>query len=95
MKLHMFDVIRQPSITEKFTQQNIKGKYAFEVHPIANKIQIKEAVEKIYSVHVTRVNTMNSSGKWRRVRRDLGKTAAWKRAVVTLKKGETIDITAS
>lgn len=91
----MFDVIRQPSITEKFTQQNAKGKYAFEVHPESNKHQIKEAVEKIYNVHVTGINTMNSRGKWRRVRRDLGKTAAWKRAIVTLKKGEAIDITAS
>lgn len=94
MKLHIYDVIQQPLITEKMTKQAEKsGKYAFSVHPKANKMEIKSAVEKVFNVHVTRVNTLNNSGKWRRVRSQPGKTADWKKAIVTLKKGEKIDIT--
>ena len=93
MKLHVFDVIQKPTITEKFTQaQEAEGKYSFEVHPDANKKQIKAAVEKVFNVHVVRVNTMVHKGKWRRVRREVGKTATSKRAIVTLKKGEKLDI---
>ena len=94
MKLHVYDVIQQPLITEKMTQQAEKlGKYAFSVHPKANKKEIKSAVEKAFNVHVIRVNTLNNAGKWRRVRSQPGKTADWKKAIVTLKKGEKIDIT--
>ena len=94
MKLHLYDVIRNPLITEKITRDSEKlRKYAFQVHRTANKKQIKSAVEKIFNVHVTRVNTMRNSGKWRRVRYQPGKTADWKKAIVTLKKGEKIDIT--
>ena len=94
MKLNIYDVLQQPLITEKIARESEKlGKYAFQVHPTSNKNQIKSAVEKIYNVHVTRVNTLNNSGKWRRVRSQPGKTANWKKAVVTLKKGEKIDIT--
>ena len=95
MKLHLYDVIRTPVITEKISRESEKlGKYAFSVHMKANKKEIKSAVEKIFNVHVTRVNTMRNSGKWRRVRYQPGKTADWKKAIVTLKKGEKIDITA-
>ena len=94
MKINLFDAILRPSITEKVTKdQETLGKYAFEVHPQANKNQIRSSIEKIYNVHVLRVNTINRPGKWRRVRREAGKTASWKRAIVTLKKGEKIDIT--
>ena len=94
MKLSMYDVIQQPLITEKIAKVSDKhGKYAFRVHPQANKKQVKSAVEKIYNVHVSRVNTVNASGKWRRVRYQPGKTADWKKAIVTLKSGEKIDIT--
>ncbi|MFZ5802319.1 MAG: 50S ribosomal protein L23 [Candidatus Omnitrophota bacterium] len=93
MKLAMHDVIREPSITEKMTKgQEAHSKFAFIVHPEANKKQIKEAVEKIFNVHVLKVNTMVVLGKWKRVRHQPGKVADWKRAVVTLKKGEKIDI---
>lgn len=95
MKLHLYDVILNPLITEKIAKdQELNGKYAFQVHPEANKKQIKSAVEKIFNVHVVQVNTLNNSGKWRRVRYQPGKTAEWKKAVVTLKKGEKIDVTA-
>lgn len=94
MKLHLYDTIMEPWITEKITRESEKlGKYAFRVHPQANKKEIKSAIEKIFNVHVVKVNTLNNSGKWRRVRYQPGKTDDWKKAVVTLKKGEKIDIT--
>ena len=94
MRLNLYDVLLEPVITEKISRDTEKlGKYAFSVHPKANKKEIRSAVEKIFSVHVTRVNTMQNSGKWRRVRSQPGKTADWKKAIVTLKKGEKIDIT--
>ena len=95
MKLDLYDVIQEPLITEKVARESEKlRKYAFVVHVKANKKQIKSAVEKVFNVHVTRVNTLNNSGKWRRVRYQPGKTADWKKAIVTLKAGEKIDITA-
>lgn len=94
MKLHLYDVIRDPVITEKVSKDTEQGKYAFRVHSKANKKQIKAAIERNFNVHVTKINTMNCVGKWRRVRYQPGKTAEWKKAIVTLKKGEKIDITA-
>ncbi|MCB9800178.1 MAG: 50S ribosomal protein L23 [Candidatus Omnitrophica bacterium] len=94
MKLHIYDIIKEPLITEKLAREEEKlGKYAFKVHPQANKKQIKSAVEKVFNVHVSSVNTSNQAGKWRRVRYQAGKTANWKKAIVTLKKGDKIDIT--
>lgn len=94
MKRIFYDVVQEPLITEKIAKDSEKlGKYAFKVHPQANKKEIKAAVEKIFNVHVLRVNTLNVSGKWRRVRFVPGKTADWKKAVVTIRKGEKIDIT--
>lgn len=94
MKIHLYDVLRDPVITEKAAGEADKyGKYSFRVHSEANKKQIKSAVEKIFNVHVVKVNTSNHRGKWRRVRFQPGLTASWKKAVVTLKTGEKIDIT--
>ena len=94
MKLSVYEIIQEPLITEKIARESEKfRKYAFRVHPSANKKQIKSAVEKIFNVHVTRVNSMNNSGKWRRVRYQPGQTSDWKKAVVTIKPGEKIDIT--
>ena len=95
MKLSVYEIIQEPVITEKITRETEKyRKYAFRVHPDANKKQIKSAVEKVFNVHVTRVNTLTNSGKWRRVRFQPGKTSDWKKAIVTIKPGEKIDITA-
>lgn len=95
MKLHVYDVVLEPVITEKMAAQEEKqNKYAFRVHADANKKQIKSSIEKMFNVHVTSVNTMNKQGKWRRVRFQPGRTASWKKAIVTLKAGEKIDITA-
>ncbi len=95
MKLSLYNVIQEPVITEKITRETEKSrKYAFKVHPDANKKEIKSAVEKIFNVHVTKINTINNSGKWRRVRYQPGRTADWKKAIVTVRAGEKIDITA-
>jgi large subunit ribosomal protein L23 len=86
------DIVVQPIISEKMEYlQEAQRKYAFKVHPTANKIEIKEAVETIYNVTVTDVNVMNRRGKKRRVRYTEGRRANWKRAVVTLKEGDSIE----
>ncbi len=88
-----FDIIKNLLRTEKGTQEELLGKYSFEVSNRANKIQIKKSVEDIYKVKVRSVNIMNMPGKLRRVRQILGKTPDWKKAVVTLKEGEKIETT--
>lgn len=90
MRLHLYNVILEPVVTEKVTHQIEKGKYSFRVHPDANKRSVKEAVEKIFNVHVTKINTHVVPGKWKRVRFRPGLTAEWKKATVTLKQGEKI-----
>lgn len=92
MRLHLYDVLLEPLITEKITGQKEQGRYAFRVHPHANKKSVKEAVEKIFNVHVTKVNTQIIPGKWKRVRFRPGLTAEWKKAVVALKQGEKIEL---
>ncbi len=89
-------VLKQPLITEKMSKAGEKlGHYGFIVDYKANKIQIRQAIEKMYSVTVDRVNTMRIPGKIRtRYTKNgvsKGSTGAYKKAVVTLKKGETID----
>ncbi len=91
MRLHLYDVIQEPLVTEKSTGQKEEGKYTFRVHPEANKNSVKAAVEKIFNVHVSKVNTRVVAGKWKRVRFRPGLTAEWKKATVTLKEGEKIE----
>ena len=94
MKLNLYDIVIEPLITEKLSKAaEVASQYGFRVHPQANKKEVKAAIEKIFNVHVEKVNTMNVSGKWRRVRYVAGQTPAWKKAIVTLKKGEKIDLT--
>jgi len=94
MRLTVYDVILEPLITEKVAQATKNAnQYGFKVHPKANKKQIKSAVEKIFNVHVNAVNTNNVGGKWRRVRYQPGQTQDWKKAIVTLKQGDKIDLT--
>ena len=78
--------------TEKGVAQSAENKYFFSVRKSANKIQIKKAVEEIYKVKVSSVNTQVMPGKLKRVRYQIGKTPDWKKAVVTLKEGQTIDL---
>jgi large subunit ribosomal protein L23 len=85
------DIIVRPIISEKMEYLGeAQRKYAFKVDPRANKIEIKEAVEAIYKVTVTGVNVLNRRGKKRRVRYTEGRRSSWKKAVVTLKEGDTI-----
>jgi len=87
------DVVMNMMRTEKGSGLQPQGKYIFKVHKDANKIAIKHAVEEIYKVKVDDVNTLSMKGKRKRVRYEMGKTADWKKAVVTLKEGEKIEIT--
>ena len=88
-----FDVIETASLTEKASVLTEKqNKYVFRVRPHANKIQIKQAVERLFQKKVVDVNTCNYAGKQKRVRGPLGRRAHWKKAIVTLAKGEKIDL---
>ena len=78
--------------TEKGVIQSADNKYFFSVKKDANKIQIKKAVEDVYKVKVLSVNTQVAPGKLKRVRYQIGKTPDWKKAVVTLKEGQKIDL---
>jgi len=86
-------VVQGLQITEKGTRLTVENKYLFRVHRDANKPMIKRAVEQVFKVHVVTVNTMNMPGKARRERTaNYGRTSDWKRAIVTLKPGEKIDL---
>ena len=88
-----YSIIVRPLITEQGMHfANTRSAYSFEVHKKANKIQIKNAVEKLYSVKVDKVRTANCRGKYRRRGRNFGMTAAWKKAVVYLKPEFHIDL---
>ena len=91
--MNELDVIIKPLVTEKSThQQAVRNVYTFQVAPAANKNQIKDAVEKLYKVHVVAVHTMHRKGKPRRSRFKIAHTGAWKRAVVKLAEESRIDI---
>ena len=86
------DVLIKPVISEKSYRLVDDGKYTFLVAPEANKTQIRQAVEQVFRVRVTSVNTINRPGKRRRTRYGWGKRADTKRAIVTLAAGERIDV---
>jgi large subunit ribosomal protein L23 len=86
------DIVVCPVITEKGTAlKERNGQYLFKVAKISNKIEIKRAVEKIYKVKVEKVNTLTVRGKTKRMRMSRGRTPDWKKAVVTLQEGESIE----
>ena len=78
------DIIIKPIITEKSNVEMQAGKYTFEVNKKATKVDVKRAVEKLFNVKVLKVNTINVSGKEKRVGRNIGKTADWKKAIVSI-----------
>lgn len=87
------DVVLRPIITEKTTASQAEGnQYAFEVARDANKHEIKHAIEQLFKVHVLRVQTAQQRGKWRRRGAHVGKRANWKKALVKLPEGETIEV---
>ncbi|MBA3887726.1 MAG: 50S ribosomal protein L23 [Acidobacteria bacterium] len=90
---NIYDVIVRPVITEKATEQLDRNQvYTFVVARQANKIEIAQAVEKLFNVKVDTVRTMQYRGKQRRVGRNVGQRPSWKKAVVTLRAGDTIEI---
>jgi large subunit ribosomal protein L23 len=86
------DILLAPVISEKSYGLIEEGTYTFLVHPDSNKTQIKIAVEKVFGVKVTSVNTLNRPGKTRRTRFGTGKRKDTKRAIVSLAEGQRIDI---
>jgi len=87
------DVVKRPLITEKSERgREAARQYAFEVHREATKIQVKNAVEKLFAVHVMAIRTSIARGKNKRVGRNIGRRPNWKKAIVTLKEGETISL---
>ena len=89
-----YNILKKPLLTEKGTdQKEALNKYLFEVDINANKIQVRDAVEKIFSVKVEKVNTLRVRGKTRRLGRfPEGRKPTWKKAIVTLKAGDRIEI---
>ena len=92
MSLNAFSTIIRPVVSEKSTILGDRGKYIFEVAPDANKIQIKNAIEQLFQKTVIDVNTCNYAGKEKRLRGPVGRRLRWKKAIVTLKEGEKIDL---
>lgn len=86
------DIIIAPVITEKSAAQAEKNVYTFKVAESANKIEIKKAIEEAFGVKVEKVNTLNTKAKDKRVGRYTGKTKTYKKAFVTLKDGEKIEL---
>ncbi|MBO7665668.1 MAG: 50S ribosomal protein L23 [Bifidobacteriaceae bacterium] len=88
----LHDVIIKPVVSEKSYANSDRGQYTFVVSPDANKVEIKQAVEKIFNVKVVSVNTLHRIGKRQRTRFGYGKRADQKRAIVTLAAGQQIDV---
>lgn len=90
--MHLYEVLQRPLVTEKSTTLQTGGKYVFEVNQAANKRQIKEAVEKAFKVKVTAVNVINEPGETKRVGKRFVNTPPRKKAIVTLKAGDKIQL---
>lgn len=89
---HVHEILLRPMVTEKsLTRAERRNTYTFEVAPNANKVQIRDAVEKIFKVAVTGVRTQTCHGKVRRMGRSVGRTADWKKAIVRVKAGDSIE----
>ena len=90
--MNKFDVLSRPIITEKTTLLMQENKYTFQVPLTANKVEIRTAVESIFNVKVEKVATIRVLGKTKRMGRTMGKRSDYKKAIVTLKAGETIEL---
>ena len=90
--MNIYSVIKKPLITEKTTiKKDDNNVISFVVNPDANKIEIKDAVKKLFNVEVDSVKTVNVAGKAKRVGKHSGKRSNWKKAYVTLKAGSNVD----
>ena len=91
-KFISLDTIVSPAITEKATSLSEFNKVVFKVHKGANKNSIKKSIEKIFKVNVIKINTINLKGKTKIVRNKKSRKPGYKKAIVTLKKGQSIDL---
>jgi large subunit ribosomal protein L23 len=93
--MQYYDVIRKPVLSEKSIMMNEQSKYVFVVDKRSTKDTVKQAVENIFGVNVNKVNIMNVKGKTKRFKGTMGRTSDYKKAVVTLNKGQEIDLSGS
>ena len=91
-KIHYLDTIISPNVTEKSTSLSEFNKVVFKVHKGANKNTIKKNIEKIFKVNVIKINTINLKGKSKIVKNKKAYKSGYKKAIVTLKKGQSIDL---
>ena len=91
-KFHYLDTIVSPNVTEKSTSLSEQNKIVFKVHKGANKNSIKKSIEKIFKVNVIKINTINQKGKTKFVKNKKTVKPGYKKAIVTLKKGQSIDL---
>ena len=90
---YSYDIILEPVVPEKSTNLSSLNKVVFKVAPFATKANIKKSIEKLFKVNVTKVNTINLHPRFKMVRGRVAKSSGYKKAIVTLKKGQSIDIT--
>ena len=93
MKVHLFDKILSPHVTEKSTNLSEQNKIVFKVPYKANKKNLKKNIEKIFKVNVTKINIINKKSKIKITRGRKVKVSGFKKAIVTIKKGQNIDLT--
>ena len=91
-KFHYLDTIISPNVTEKSTSLSVNNKIVFKVHKGASKNLIKKNIEKIFKVNVVKINTINLKGKSKMVRNKKTFKPGYKKAIITLKKGQSIDL---
>lgn len=88
-----YHVVERPLLTEKSTfQQEARNQYSFRVHPKANKPEVRKAIEALFDVRVLKVNIINNPGKIRRILGRQGRSAPWKKAIVTLAQGQRLEL---
>ena len=92
-KLHLYDKILSPIVTEKSTNLSEHNKIVFKVPSSANKINLKKNIEKIFKVNVTKINIINKQNRTKLTRGRKVKVCGFKKAIITLKKGQSIDLT--
>ena len=92
-KIHLYDKILSPIVTEKSTNMSEQNKIVFKVPTKANKINLKKNIEKIWKVNVTKINIINKKNRTKLARGKKVKVQGFKKAIITLKKGQSIDLT--
>ena len=92
-KIHLYDKILSPIVTEKSTNLSEQNKIIFKVPREANKVNLKKNIEKIFKVNVTKINIINKQNRTKVTRGRKVKVSGYKKAIITLKKGQSIDLT--